>query len=978
MISTGSFLTETGASNKQSELVKKLTAAWEKKNSKTARAGGASLMALSLAACGGEDNTPFSQADVDAAKAEGVASVDITSDNTDVMLAQADYDAAIETAKTSNDADIAAAAKTEALTSADGTIYATVDAAYTAGSNVTNAAAVEAALTDASGVKHNNVDAAITSNDATVEADATASAEATLVAGSGFTSVADLLAAYNAAVAPEGAVAVVLTSGTDVETGFSGSSDTVTGAFGTVQSTDVIVDSSTTDSDTATLTVADDINVTISNIETVTFDIRDTDTASDIILDKVTGADNIVLKSSYGTVNIQAEKLGQGQKVTFADTDFTTISVDSGGTSDSATNNVHVVLEGAYTATLKTQETNNDVDGLTIETSGGASTITLTAADDFIASTVAGSEDTEFVTAKGDSNLTLAVDQQTDATGLDGAIVNNEMSGDATLTVKIATTAIAAGELDLSKVSADTIDVAIAASATTSLKLASGANVKNTADQNAANVDLVMTTATEDSTLNFSSTVALDATGLKTTNFDIVNINGDADSTAEDYGDIEVTNADIGDSVTLNVTTGGGIEVGAVAAAAGSTLAALNVTGEGAFTGGALAATSIDIDAKTITAATLTGVVDLNATGAITVTDAITGAATITSTTGKVDIDEIASTGKDIVINMNDQAGVAEDATNGDGVVAGTVTINGAGTFVSDDDFTVNTLTVTGAVALDTNTDSNTITGDFASTSSKAATINVLTGDISAADATGGITVASLTGADGQNVTTGSGDDSITLAAGSGGSSSWVIATGAGNDIIDASGETTDAVSANGGAGIDTITTGQSTSDVLTGGSGTDTFVFTVAARSGATEEITDFEVGSAGDVIKVTAATGFSAALTTDDGDAGYAVVKVDTTDASATTLDNDDLYLLTGTGYTTLTAAASAFEGSSGVNAGGANNDSVVVVWMDSDDSNVYVSNITSDGTNWSAGTTLVELGGVDGLTGIAAMTADNFVIV
>ena len=56
MISTGSFLTEMDASNKQSALLKKLTTAWEKKNSKAARAGGASLMALSLAACGSGDD----------------------------------------------------------------------------------------------------------------------------------------------------------------------------------------------------------------------------------------------------------------------------------------------------------------------------------------------------------------------------------------------------------------------------------------------------------------------------------------------------------------------------------------------------------------------------------------------------------------------------------------------------------------------------------------------------------------------------------------------------------------------------------------------------------------------------------------------------------------------------------------------------------------------------------------------------------
>ena len=73
MISTGAFQNEMDASNKQQELVKKLTAAWEKKNSKAARAGGVSLMALSLAACGDEDDTPFSQADVDAAVAASEA-----------------------------------------------------------------------------------------------------------------------------------------------------------------------------------------------------------------------------------------------------------------------------------------------------------------------------------------------------------------------------------------------------------------------------------------------------------------------------------------------------------------------------------------------------------------------------------------------------------------------------------------------------------------------------------------------------------------------------------------------------------------------------------------------------------------------------------------------------------------------------------------------------------------------------------------
>jgi hypothetical protein len=57
MISTGAFQSEMDASNKQPTLAEKFAAVWEKKNAKAARAGGLSLMALSLAACGSDDAT---------------------------------------------------------------------------------------------------------------------------------------------------------------------------------------------------------------------------------------------------------------------------------------------------------------------------------------------------------------------------------------------------------------------------------------------------------------------------------------------------------------------------------------------------------------------------------------------------------------------------------------------------------------------------------------------------------------------------------------------------------------------------------------------------------------------------------------------------------------------------------------------------------------------------------------------------------
>ena len=57
MISTGAFQQEMDSYTKQNELVTKLVKAWEKKNAKVARAGGVSLMALTLAACGSDDDS---------------------------------------------------------------------------------------------------------------------------------------------------------------------------------------------------------------------------------------------------------------------------------------------------------------------------------------------------------------------------------------------------------------------------------------------------------------------------------------------------------------------------------------------------------------------------------------------------------------------------------------------------------------------------------------------------------------------------------------------------------------------------------------------------------------------------------------------------------------------------------------------------------------------------------------------------------
>ena len=86
MISTGAFQTEMDASIKQQKLVERFAAIWEKKNAKAARAGGVSLMALSLAACGSDSDTTTTSSDTSSTTTTTTAAttVGLTS-NTDIV-----------------------------------------------------------------------------------------------------------------------------------------------------------------------------------------------------------------------------------------------------------------------------------------------------------------------------------------------------------------------------------------------------------------------------------------------------------------------------------------------------------------------------------------------------------------------------------------------------------------------------------------------------------------------------------------------------------------------------------------------------------------------------------------------------------------------------------------------------------------------------------------------------------------------------
>jgi hypothetical protein len=330
MISTGAFLPETDASTKQSELVKKLTAAWEKKNSKTARAGGASLMALSLAACGGEDNTPFSAADVSAA----------------------------ETAA-------AAAATTAALTGADGTVYASVDAAVT--SNDTAIADAATAAVDITTDNQAAIDAAVAAVDLTT--DNAAAIDAAVAADTAFASLADLVAAYDSLAAPAG-TSLALTSSVDVMTAGDGD-DTISGTSGTYAAADIITDTGGTDTlnlsltgnaAAATVVGIENINMNFTTFAEPTADLTNVKNGTVTVTQSQAGGSTAATVSGAGNLTVTA---GSGVSGTFTITqaDGSNLTIDAGTAATVTHSEVADTLASTVTVNGSAASTSITVDG---------------------------------------------------------------------------------------------------------------------------------------------------------------------------------------------------------------------------------------------------------------------------------------------------------------------------------------------------------------------------------------------------------------------------------------------------------------------------------------------------------------------------------------------------------------------------------------------------------------------------------------
>ena len=311
MISTGSFQTEANASTKQEELMKVLTAAWEKKNSKAARTGGVSLMALSLAACGGssEDTTPFDQAHVDAEKAlsydagydagtdEAVelvtglttsnntltaANAELTTANAELTTANAELtttNANLTTANADLTTDIQTANAT--ITTINDTAHATEQAAYNAGETAGAASRDDEVNTLTADLATANSDLA-TANTTITTIDNTAHASEQDAYDAGVASLQATVDAYNALVAQnaldaartldaDGGAITLSTSGTIIVSGTTAGADTLNATVDAGGNATVIFDFSDAE-DTVVLTSADLTGVTAIEVQDGTVD----------------------------------------------------------------------------------------------------------------------------------------------------------------------------------------------------------------------------------------------------------------------------------------------------------------------------------------------------------------------------------------------------------------------------------------------------------------------------------------------------------------------------------------------------------------------------------------------------------------------------------------------------------------------------------------------------------------------------------
>ena len=816
------------------QALNKLMKIWEGRQARSGKkVTGLGLLAITLAACNSDDDTPFAQSDIDTA----VAAVDTTLDDAAAVTAALSPHATLAAAVTSNDTTVTTAATTAALTAADGTIYATVDAAKTAGVNTTSADAVTAALTSSDGTVHATVDAAITSNDAAITTatttTATAAAETTLMAGTGFASVSALLSAYSNATASVTPTTATLTTAGDTVNG-TANNDTITGTGLTYTTGDLVVDASSVDADVMNVTFTADSEAlpTIAGIETINFSLnalataatggipQDAATTFGMDLNGIAGG-NIVMsvsKAASTVVGIAVENVSTNTTLT-TDLVATAVAVEANA-------DVTLQLTGAATNTLTLQSGTGD--DFTLVGSGTSLIVTDIDAEENISITNAGGGVTiNDLTAATDTLSTLTVVAGglitlTDSQNI-GSVDLSTTAGGVTITDTDATTTINA--------TTDNGNVLVTAAATAVTSVTAVAVGDNDTNVTGADGTIVVTDARLAETLTLTSSAGQNIDNINAAGT-LVLTAGAASTISRDASDVETITISSTSTAATPVTftsedgdgTSNGTNDGLVE------LDNLNFTGSNSVTflmpgADLLLIQAEDTDAGTLDTAAGLIVSDTAMTGGTSRFEIDATAGTNALNTRSMVVDEIAI---GYTVNANEsflvttgQKFVITGDTTADIALTGLAVPGNSITVEYGDDAVATSGNDTGGI-----------------TTTNIATLNLVGSD--ASNTTGGGTVTGVLNVGTANTIIATGSTPLTIAGITAGTFNASAYTGA--LIIPVISQAADFAAITGGTAGDTFTSDADESFSVNGGGGLDTLVLGASDYSNNTVTITSIE----------------------------------------------------------------------------------------------------------------------------------------
>ena len=893
----------------RAKALNKLVKAWESKQGKTAKkVGGLSLLAVSLAACNSEDTTPFSQSDLDAAVK---TAVDAKEAEGAALLATA-----VATAKSQGLAEGAVAGKAAGL--AEGLATVTT--------------AVNAALTDSSGVKHDTVDAAITSDNTAVmmtQADYDAAIDAAdddeqatidnmnaSVTNAGFANLDAFIAAYTD-LTDGSALAYTNSTVPDALTATVGP-DTITAALGTYANTDSLVDVSTTDNDTVTITHNAAVTPVITNVENVNLNLN------------ATGAANVTASSLAGvnTLTITRGDVTVGSAIISGDKTIVVTGLDAA--------DVGTVVAGAATTTVSvTQATTT---GVTVNADTASGNVTLLGAGTVNAAG-AGTGDTVTVRAALTGAVTTEATENAKAVVINtgaATVVSDDAGGGEVLDGTISITANSAtsvtvdnasGGLTLSatadnaQIRADNID-ASGASITVGTGVATAGNSDIDLDLDGSGL------ATDAVTVAGAGPIDLDVNGTGGQLIETVNLSGT--TAAVDYN--MVTSI----PTTINMT-------GAQSVTVSNTGDALNNL----------------IATDSLTAGTTTYAVNTAATGAVTATNAAfdnfileadaafdaTGSGAITVTSGSTFTIAADQTGLDIV---GSAAGATINLVTADDTAA-----NGTAILLELDDVIMNTNITTVNVeatvgAFDADSITLATTGALNLSGTQAYDLGNATAASVTSTSTGAITL-NTANASLDAITTGNGADQLTLDEAA---AVMVLSSGEGADVVSVGNAAASQYDL--GGGNDQITITNANSGVIAAGAGNDTIIHNAGIAS-------DMIIagGDGSDTLRILGGANINVS-----GNTNFAISDIETINLnaaggglqmSAAQFNGDNAFALTGTAAATDIMTITGSAAADTINMSG-----------------VTVTNASTNVTGGAGDDTITGTAGVDVISGGAGSDA------